>query len=107
MENGAHLNFDVRLDKALPSSLSLSMGCENGCSNSLALNELLDSPNQGMWYSVSVPLSCMADSSVDYSNVNTVFSLQSSEQAELTFANIKIVPTEADQPASCGLTAAN
>lgn len=107
VENGAHLNFDVRLDKALPNTLSLSMGCESGCSSALALSELLDSPSQGMWYSVSVPLSCMADSSVDYSSVNTVFSLQSSEQAELTFANIKIVPTEAGQPANCGLTAAN
>lgn len=90
----ARLEFSVKVNAAIKGVVDLSLGCADECSASISLTDHLTSLEPNSWAKVSVPLSCLVNKGLGLTQVTQVFSLRSADALDLSFGNIKLVPTK-------------
>jgi beta-glucosidase len=91
----AVLEFDIDMKSVAPNSLVLSTHCEWPCHGELNINNLLPKPsaiNETRWTTIKIPLSCLAEQGMDFTNTNTPFLLYSQEAVEFNLGEIRYVP---------------
>ena len=94
----ASLSFQIKPHDISESALELQLICSDDCSKSVDLSKSLNTGQA--WTDVSVPLSCLLKPSSSLARVLSVFHLSSSGTADVSVANIKLVPSTEQQPES-------
>jgi len=88
----ASLAFDLRLDTALPSDLTL--GVEDG---EVALADAVSDLEPSQWRRIRVDLRCFPASGADLTKVQRMFVLSTAQPAGLSFAGVRLEPATADE----------
>ncbi|HVS62695.1 MAG TPA: exo 1,3/1,4-beta-D-glucan glucohydrolase [Thermoanaerobaculia bacterium] len=94
------LSFDVRVDRAPSSAVTLAMTCGEDCSGVVDVAQALAELPSGEWGNVAVRLRCFADAGADMRRIERPFSLTSDGALALRFANVRLV-SATENEASC------
>ena len=92
----AKLSFNVFLDKALSSSVTLSMRCEQACESAIDITDLLKKKPLKAWQAVTVDLACFANKGATMDKIFAPFVLSSSNGVTLRFSTVQIVPAKSE-----------
>ena len=86
------LNFAIKVNAEVNEKMSLSMACEQACLGSVALTATLNSLAKEHWHNIAIDLQCFQQAGIDFSQVTSPFQLRASGKANVSFADISIVP---------------
>jgi len=95
MESGV-VQFDVRVDQPLDSTISLAMSCGDDCGSRLHVNDMLEPLQTDSWETVSVAINCFDDANMKFDQVLTGFALYSDGEADLSFGEVSLHRNGAD-----------
>ncbi|QFT09893.1 glycoside hydrolase family 3 protein [Vibrio sp. THAF190c] len=92
---GADLEFDIAVYGSVPKSLKLASHCVYPCgaiaSIEKELSRALENNNEP-WLTVKVPLSCLAENGLDFSDLNTPLLLYADEPFDFEIGEVRYVP---------------
>ncbi len=99
MENGV-LQFDLQLKQKPSAQVHISFG-GNGLAatssvKSIPISDLLNKDSLSEWGSISIDLSCFADSSQDYTSITEGFTVTTDGSMQMAFSNIRLEPNADD-----------
>ncbi|MEZ9820708.1 exo 1,3/1,4-beta-D-glucan glucohydrolase [Shewanella sp. 10N.286.45.A1] len=100
IESNSALSFAVKLDSELSDDVYISMGCDIQCGKPLNITSLLAELPNNSWQTVSIDLKCFSDTGVDFSRVNSPFSLSTQGKLTLSIADIALLPQADNQQAT-------
>ncbi|WNG41421.1 glycoside hydrolase family 3 protein [Archangium violaceum] len=96
------LVFSVKVNVAPTAPVNLSMHCVYPCLGEIKLTQTLTALEGKGWTELAVPLQCMADTGLDFTNVNSPFLLYSTGTLDLSLANIRWEPNKAGNVSCTG-----
>lgn len=89
------LQFDIRMYQAPTANFVLSQHCVWPCLGEVSINDFLPEVSTE-WTTMKVPLACLAESGMDYQNMNTPFLFYTGGAAQFDLGNIRVVPKSVD-----------
>lgn len=92
--------FDLRLDQAPTSSVSLSMACGDGCAGALDVTDEMGMMPLEQWITIRIRLRCFEDAGADMTRIDTPFQIATEGELALAFSDVKLVSL-ADGSAPC------
>ncbi|MFA0412942.1 glycoside hydrolase family 3 N-terminal domain-containing protein [Vibrio renipiscarius] len=93
------LQFDISVKSPVPESLKLAAHCVYPCGAVASIQESMQKALMNAdkeWIRIKVPLRCLEEKGVDFSNVNTPFLLYSDEPFEFDIGEVRLVPKSLD-----------
>ena len=93
------LQFDIDMKSAAPERIMLAVHCEWPCAGELNISKVLPEPSaadENRWTTIKVPLKCLAEKGVMFTNVNSAFLLNTAEAVEFNLGEIRYVPKSVD-----------
>ena len=94
------LAFDVRVEEAPSSAVTLSMGCGESCAGALDLTETLGDLSAGEWATLRVRLRCFEAAGADMTRIDTPFLIATDGEMSLAFSDVKLA-SAAEGEAPC------
>lgn len=95
VEAGSALQLELQYSGTLPDSVLLGMNCAENCNASINIAEQLKALAPAQWHTMSVDLACFTQQGADFSQIFTPLSVQTDAAMQLSFADIRLVPTQA------------
>ncbi|WP_390905070.1 glycoside hydrolase family 3 protein [Vibrio fortis] len=92
---GSDLEFDIVVFGSVPQSLKLASHCVYPCGAIASIGKELSKAllnRDEPWLTVKVPLSCLAENGVDFSDLNTPFLLYTDEPFDFDIGEVRYVP---------------
>jgi|GEM_PF-5926862 len=89
------LQFDLRVQQSPTQVFNLSQHCVHPCLGEITFQALMPAPSEE-WSTLKVPLCCLADESMKYALMNTLFLFFTDGEAEFDLGNVRIVPRSVD-----------
>lgn len=84
------LSFDAVVSRHPEGAVFYEMLCGHNCKGKVDLGGVLSQLSLGKWKTLHVNLSCLAQASVDFSKIETVFSIATQSPLDLTISNIRL-----------------
>lgn len=90
------LDFDIAVDSLIPSTLKLGSHCVYPCGVQADLGAVLsqieDLDEDKPWSTIKVPLRCLADSGLEFSNLNTPLLIYSDDPFSFRIGEVRYAP---------------
>jgi beta-glucosidase len=93
------LSFFWRKEGDISGDLMVYLKDHSGQIGSISLNEHLQANSGAGWHQTDIKLSCFASQGLDMAELDVVFGLKSTGPADISIAQVKLVPNEGE--ASC------
>ena len=91
MEDKAALAIDMRKDGKIKGGLGVSMMCEYPCRGAIAINAMIESFDDGEWFTLPIPLKCFTNAGADLSKIDTPFHIESHGRAQLSISHVRLI----------------
>ncbi|MCL1057919.1 glycoside hydrolase family 3 C-terminal domain-containing protein [Shewanella gelidimarina] len=99
VESNSVLSFALKVDSDISDEVYIAMSCDTDCGKPLNVTDALMALPQNEWQSVSIDLKCFSDLGVDFSKVNSPFSLSTAGKLTVSLADIEMLPLDDNEQA--------
>ena len=101
LENKAALQFEVKLDQAPSSAVTIGMNCEGtgdpegSCRTEIDITKQLNALPQNQWNDISIDLNCFVKQGIRLTDIVVPFSVSTSGKLTMSLTNIVLEPNKA------------
>jgi len=88
LQRNTSINFDVRLHKKAQGDVFFGMACGDSCQADIPIIDALNSLPIEEWKTMSIRAECIIDGGMDFSKLQTIFSLSTNTELQLAISNI-------------------